>query len=104
MSRETLVYRPADPRADANGFVAKSIAAPLVNANAAPMVMRDLEPYRSAAADVHGKRIVVGGRRQHREFLQRNGYREVGTEMPSPRRSEPSRDDRVADIRRAMRD
>lgn len=104
MSRETLVYRPTDPRANANGFVSKAIAAPLIVSGAAPMVIGDLEPYRTAAADVHGKRIVVGGRRQHREFLQRNGYTETGNEMPTTRRDEPSRAERIADIRRALGD
>jgi hypothetical protein len=69
------------------------------------MVISDIAPYRASAADkATGKRPVIGGRRQHREFLQANGYREVGNEMPAVRREELSRDQRVNDIRAAMRD
>lgn len=50
-----------------------------------PQIIRDIEPYKTVAADVDGKRKVIGGRRQHREFLQRNGYREVGNDMPAPK-------------------
>lgn len=103
MSRETLLYRPHDPRADANGMVAKHLATPRFLADAAPMVISDIEPYRPTAADKHsGQRPVIGGRRQHREFLRRNGYVEVGNERPASRREEMSTPDRVADIRRAL--
>jgi hypothetical protein len=69
------------------------------------MVIGDLPEYRAAAADKHtGKRPMIGGRRQHREFLQRNGYVEVGNEMPTLQREQMTRDDRVHDIRRARGD
>lgn len=47
-------------------------------------IIRDIDPYRAVASDVaaKGKRPVIGGRRQHREFLRRNGYTELGNEMP----------------------
>jgi hypothetical protein len=73
-------------------------------------VISDLDPYRAVASDVAcgGKRPVITGRRQHREFLQRNGYVEVGNERgpapsdaPSPQQA---RGDRVNDIRRALGD
>lgn len=94
----TWVYR--------NGkLVEKHKAAPRVRADAAPMVISDLEPYRAAAADkASGKRLVIGGRRQHREFLSNNGYREVGNDMPQVQRQQLSPSDRISDIRRAMRD
>lgn len=105
MSRETLVYRPKHPKADKWGFVPKAIAGPRHTANAAPMVIGDLPEYRAAAADKDtGKRPMIGGRRQHREFLQRNNYHEVGNDYVAPRREELSRTDRVSDIRRAMGD
>jgi hypothetical protein len=105
VSRETLVYRPDDPRADEFGFVPKAIAAPRHRADAAPMVIGDLPEYRAAAADKDtGKRPLIGGRRQHREFLQRNGYYEVGNDYVEPRREELSRTDRIHDIRRALGD
>jgi hypothetical protein len=94
----TWVYR--------NGrLIEKHKAAPRVHSDAAPMVMSDLQPYRASAADkATGKRPVIGGRRQHREFLQNNGYRELGNDMPAQHRTESSQAERVADIRRAMRD
>jgi hypothetical protein len=94
----TWVYR--------NGrLVPKHKAAPLIRSDNAPMVMSDLAEYRAAAADKQtGKRPMIGGRRQHREFLQTNGYRELGNEVPSVRREEMSSGDRVSDIKRAMRD
>lgn len=86
-------------------LVEKHKAAPLIARDAAPMVISDLKEYRAAAADkATGKRPVIGGRRQHREFLQNNGYRELGNEVPSIRREEMSRSERIGDIRRAMRD
>jgi len=45
-------------------------------------IIKDIEPYRAIATDVDGKRPAIMGRRQHREFLQRNGYREVGNDVP----------------------
>lgn len=86
-------------------LVEKHKASPLVRRDAAPMVISDIAPYRASAADkATGKRPVIGGRRQHREFLQANGYRELGNDMPAQRREESSRGDRVMDIKRAMRD
>lgn len=73
-----------------------------------PTIIRDLEPYRAAAADVacEGKRPVISGRRQHREFLARNGYVEVGNENPvrcpdgpSPQEAQRAR---VDDIKRSL--
>lgn len=94
--RETYVYRGGK-------LVPKHLAPPLSTAGAAPFVISDLEPYRAAAADKHtGKRPVIGGRRQHREFLRNNGYTEVGNEYVTPRREELSRGDRVSDIKRAL--
>jgi hypothetical protein len=76
-----------------------------------PAIISDIEPYRAVASDVAcgGKRPVIGGRRQHREFLQRNGYVEVGNERPVvPGFTPPSRRqdqaDRINDLRRAMGD
>jgi len=96
--RETYVYR--------NGkVVPKHLAGPRHKADAAPMVIGDLPEYRTAAADkATGKRVVIGGRRQHREFLRRNGYEEVGNDYVAPRREHLSREDRIADLRRALGD
>lgn len=95
-SRETYVMRGGK-------LVPKRSAAPLVRAGSAPMVISDLDPYRAAAADKHtGKRPVIGGRRQHREFLARNGYVEIGNDFTVPAREQLSQADRIADIKRAI--
>jgi hypothetical protein len=68
-------------------------------------IIRDIEPYRTIASDVAagGKRPVISGRRQHREFLRRNNYVEVGNEKPiAGGRDSLSRSDRIADIRRTL--
>lgn len=94
----TWVYR-------SGRLVQKHLAGPLIRSDAAPMVISDIPPYRASASDkATGKRPVIGGRRQHREFLQSNGYREVGNDMPQQRREEMPREQRINDIRRAMRD
>jgi hypothetical protein len=95
-TRETYVMRGGK-------LVPKRSAGPLVRSGAAPMVISDLDPYRAAAADKHtGKRPVIGGRRQHREFLARNGYVEVGNDFSVPAREQMSQADRIADIKRAI--
>lgn len=72
-----------------------------------PMIISDIEPYRAVASDVacDNKRPIISGRRQHREFLRRNGYVEVGNEANPTRSDMPSeremQRDRVEDIKRA---
>jgi hypothetical protein len=51
-------------------------------ANAGPMVMRDIDPYRSV---IDGS--VIGSRRQHRDHLRAHGCIEVGNEWVEPRRN-----------------
>ena len=41
-------------------------------------IMPDLPPYKAVSGDMAGKE--VSGRKQHREFLKRNGFMEVGNE------------------------
>ena len=49
----------------------------------APMVIADLAPYQAVAVDkATGKPPLIEGRAQHRAFLRRNGYVEIGNEMP----------------------
>jgi hypothetical protein len=46
-----------------------------------------LYEYKAVAADVAsgGKPPVITSKTQHKEFLRRNGYVEVGNETPKPR-------------------
>lgn len=48
-----------------------------------PQTISDYEPYMTVAGDVaaDGARVVIGGRAQHREFVKRNGYVEIGNEF-----------------------
>ena len=55
----------------------------------ATMIQADLAPYRAIAIDKEtGKRPVIQSRRQHREFLKRNDYVEVGNEFKEPKLDE----------------
>src|SRR5215472_13719419 len=86
-----------------NGRLVRKRKAPRLPAGAGPQIMSDIAPYRTAATDVAtGKCTVIGGRRQHREFLRRNGYVEIGNDDVAPRREELSRSERIADIRRVL--
>ena len=50
-------------------------------------IIKDIEPYQAVATDVRtGKPPKIGSRSRHREFLKDNGYHEVGTEQPKPRK------------------
>lgn len=47
------------------------------------MVQADIQPYMSAAVDKEtGKPVGIQSRKQHREFLKRNDYVEVGNDAP----------------------
>lgn len=43
-------------------------------------VMPDLAPYRAMAGDRAGQ--MISSRKEHREFLRRNNFSEVGNEAP----------------------
>ena len=70
-------------------------------------IIKDIEPYRTAASDVasDGKRVVIGSRSRHRTFLRDNSYTEVGNEaLGQEKRPTLSREELVHDIRRALGD
>ena len=48
----------------------------------AAMISPDIAPYRAVGGDMAGKYIT--SRREHREFLKRNGFVEVGTDPVKP--------------------
>lgn len=66
---------------------------------AAPMVVKDTEPYRSV---IDGS--MIGGRRQHREHLKAHGCVELGNEMPRPAKRSIVPGEIAADIKRSMED
>lgn len=57
-------------------------------AKSAIQIIKDIEPYKAVAGDIalHGKPPAIGSRREHREFLKRNGYVEIGNEALKPRK------------------
>ena len=58
------------------------------NRSGGTQIIRDIDPYQAVGGDVAsgGKPPKIGGRRQHREYLKRNGYVEVGNEVMRPRK------------------
>lgn len=54
-----------------------------VSARPAHYIQPDIQPYQAMAFDqATGKAPVITSRREHREFLRRNGYQEIGNETP----------------------
>ena len=48
--------------------------------------MPDIAPYQAVAVDAKtGKPPMITSRQQHKEFLARNNFIEVGNEMPKQR-------------------
>lgn len=98
MARETYVIHPKTKELIEKSKYHRQETSRLV-------VIRDIDPYRAAAADKStGKRPIIGGRRQHREFLRNNGYVELGNAEPRNRTpgDTTTRSERVAEIKRAM--
>jgi hypothetical protein len=51
----------------------------------APAVIGDIQPYQAMGVDVAtGTAPVIRSRSEHRDYLRRNNYIEVGNEMPTP--------------------
>lgn len=79
---------------------------PMERIISAPRVMSDIEPYQAMGTDIAtGKRPMISSRSQHREYLQRNNYVEVGNERPKPRKAiEPDKNEIARTIKRVMDD
>lgn len=65
----------------------------------APMVMRDIEPYRSM---ITGE--CIQGRRQHRDHLRAHSCIEVGNETPKPRIASKAKSTRKELLHRILAD
>lgn len=58
------------------------------------MVQADIQPYRPIAVDKEtGKVPIINSRKQHREFLRRNDYVEVGSDPIKERKQESTEPD-----------
>jgi putative FmdB family regulatory protein len=57
----------------------------------APAVQADLAAYQAVAPDVKlgGRAPHIEGRKEHREYLKRNGYVEVGNDISTKPREQP---------------
>lgn len=53
-------------------------------------IMADIQPYQAVGRDIAtGNAPVITSRAHHREYLKRNGYEEVGNDIPKRRADEP---------------
>jgi hypothetical protein len=101
MTRGRWVFdRAAQQLVPAAEFYARKYEGVATSDLASPMVIGDVQPYRSV---ITGE--VIGGRRQHRDHLKAHGCVELGNDMPKPRKpAEPSRAEIAASLKRAMED
>lgn len=104
MTRRTYVY---DADLDAMVDITRSNRPEAPHKGQGLQIIRDLDPYQAVATDVAlGAPPFITGRRQHKEFLRRNNYQEVGNDFSNPGARtwvDEKRDqlDRVADVKRA---
>jgi|SRR5579862_8433946 len=65
-------------------------------------VMPDIAPYKAVAGDMAGKHIT--SRREHREFLKRNRFVEVGNEPVKPVKNDtrPKKGEVAAELKRVI--
>jgi putative FmdB family regulatory protein len=70
----------------------------------APQIVTDIQPYQAMGVDIAtGKAPVITSRSQHRDYLKRNGYVEVGNEKPrTADRPEISDKDVARDVKKTI--
>lgn len=73
-------------------------APPLVSADEGPQVIRDIEPYRATKTGE-----VIGSRTDHRAYLRRHGFIEVGNEREAMKPTRPEVPDARRDVAHALR-
>lgn len=94
---ETEVYRTIKDIDDAPLHCKK----PMTRTIGRTHVIADIQPYTTVAADKETKkRVRINSRSQHREFLRKNGYEELGNEKftPTPRDDKPTEPDVPFDV------
>lgn len=66
------------------------------------MVSPDIAPYQAVAGDKMGQ--MIGSRREHREFLKRNRFVEVGNEPVKPIRNnfKPKKGEIAAELKQVI--
>ncbi len=75
---------------------------PMQQAFVPVQTMRDIQPYRAVAVDkATGKAPMITSRSEHRDFLRRNNYIEIGNDIP--KHTEPKLDLTTGhDVKRAI--
>lgn len=70
----------------------------------APRIVSDIEPYQAMGTDIAtGKKPMISSRSQHRDYLKRNGFVELGNEMPKTQKPvEPDKNEIGRQIKRVM--
>lgn len=52
----------------------------------APRIINDIQPYQAMAIDKEtGKAPYITSKSQHRDFLKKNGYVEIGNDLKAPK-------------------
>ena len=93
-------FRHIDERDD----VPECCNRPMTRKITAPMIMPDIKPYRTAAFDKEtGKRAIIESRRQHKEFLRRNDFVEIGNEPFKPAKRDDTQDAPMVDVEELKR-
>lgn len=66
------------------------------------MVSPDIAPYRAVAGDRMGQ--VIGSRREHKEFLKRNSFVEVGSDpiKPIKNNTRPKKGEVAAELKKVI--
>lgn len=86
-ARESDIYRTV---AERDRDLPECCGAHMARKVVAPYVAPDINAYQAVAVDVAtGKAPIITSRSSHREFLQRNGYVEVGNETVGSRNRKP---------------
>ena len=72
----------------------------------APMVIADIQPYQAMGVDVAtGDAPMITSRSKHRDYLKRNGYVELGNDMPDMSKRELKGDFNVrAELAQAVKE
>lgn len=79
-------YRTDDYRSVADRDDVPTHCGPMARIISPVRVSADIQPYWTVAADKRtGQQQYIQSRRQHREFLKRNGYEEIGSESIMPK-------------------
>lgn len=91
--------------AERNRDIPICCTAPMERKICAPAVIGDISPYQAMGYDLaSGNAPIIKSRSEHRAYLQRNGYTEVGNDMPVTRKPVDGEYNVRAELREAVRE